>query len=1006
MAAVLSGFCLLCAAIYVIRGGWSIERLLRDGRRALARGDVAAAVDMAHRAVDRAGNSVGAWRLLAESAELAEDAPQTLAAWKRLVDLDAPRAAHYWMCIGRCQMREMRIGLADEALQRALAIDDCEEGALRLRAQLMQAIGRSQEATNCLMRLIRCSSMQPGDLLRLASIETLPEDLALIDSMLRNAANEPPTQLARARRALDEDRPAEAEQHLANLIALEPHWWEAQALLGTIYSGRTREEFLRWQAGLPPEADADARIWLTRGMWLRQQGELRQASRCFWEALQREPDLLPATMQLGQTLSLAGQRPLGKQFLQRGELMKKISRLAAKVVAQQDLRLATPLVADLEAVGRLCEAWAWCSLQAQSEAGNMQPRDEALATRLGRLSARLSHDLPRAQAGSLPGQRLDWSSVPLPDWSSYQPDQSSKDLSAATKINFVDEARSLGLAFEYVNNTDPVIRGHRIFETTGGGVAVIDFDGDGWPDLYFAQGGTVSVVSGPDVSVSGASGTVVSGNAPLDALFRNQGGLRFDDVTEPSRIVEDSFSQGVAAGDIDNDGFPDLYVANIGRNRLLHNNGDGTFADVTESAGLNEQAWTVSCAIADLNGDGFPDLFDVNYLEGDEIFTTICVDDKGEPRVCRPTVFKPALDCVALNHGDGRFVEMQEEAGLNLPHGPGLGLVVADFNSDGRLDVFVANDMAPNHLLLNTSTSEPPAQAQHATVAQEPGNSQPVAPLKFVEQALLLGVGLDSDGFARAGMGVASGDVNDDGRLDLFVTTFAQEADVLYLSQPDGSYVDGTRAAGLRAATFELLGFGTQFLDADLDGRLDLIILNGHIDDLSGNGQNYRMRPQFFRGLPGPRFVELTELEVGAFFGERRLGRGLATLDWNRDGLPDFVATYLEGNVALATNKTLSAGHSLRLKLVGTSSSRDAIGAKLRIVPISGWDVHVQVTAGDGYESSSERLVQVGTGSREEVERLEITWASGNISVFEHIDCRQTWLAIEGSPRLTPLNRQ
>jgi hypothetical protein len=226
---------------------------------------------------------------------------------------------------------------------------------------------------------------------------------------------------------------------------------------------------------------------------------------------------------------------------------------------------------------------------------------------------------------------------------------------------------------------------------------------------------------------------------------------------------------------------------------------------------------------------------------------------------------------------------------------------------------------------------------------------------------------------------------------------------MLYLSQPDGSYLDSAREAGLRGATFDLLGFGTQFLDADLDGALDLVVLNGHIDDVRSLGRSYHMRPQIFRGLPGPRFVELAAGQAGSFFDEKRLGRALATLDWNRDGLLDFVATDLEGPVALATNKTESAGHSLRLKLVGTTSSRDAVGARLRIVPAAGGEFYGQVTAGDGYESSSERLIQVGVGALDKVERVEIEWPSGLMSGFDEVPCREVWLAVEGASRLTPL---
>ena len=943
----------------------SVDGLLSDGRAALVRGNSAVAQEMGRRAVNRAPSLVAAWRLLADAAEQAEDRSQAVAALTRLAEIDRSNAATHWMRIGALEMKRSRLSDADEALRRSLEIDPGQVGALRLRAQLMGVLGRSRELIQCLMHLIQYAGFRLDDLEVLAGYDPYISDPDRLDSMRRATADDGMSLLARARDALNGNRTAEALHYLTRIVAAEPKLWEAQALLGEIYVEQSPGEFLRWQAALPAEADTDSRIWLTRGLWLRARGDLGPACRCFWEAVRREPEILKATMQLGQTLSLCGEAELGKRFLLRAKLMQQIVSVAVQISEQKSWTRANALIDDLEVTGRLWEAWAWCALEARA-----LPHDQAVATRLGRLAERLTPDLPRSLPEAVPGRDFDWSRFSLPDWSESGLEPTTAQPTATPEnIAFVDEARQLGLTFEYISNKSPGNTGHHIFETTGGGVAALDFDGDGWIDLYFAQGG---------------SWPVVAGTGPRDALYRNQRGLRFEDVTNLSGIVEEGYSQGVAAGDFDNDGFPDLYVANIGLNRLFRNNGDGTFNDVTLAAGLKDQAWTSSCAIADLNGDGFPDLFDVNYVQGNEVFTTLCVNERREPLVCRPTVFEPALDRVAVSLGDGRFVEMQNEAGLNLPYGRGLGLVVANFNADRRLDVFVANDQGANYLLLNEQTG-------------------PDSPLRFIEQGHLLGVALDRDGLSKAGMGIAAGDVNGDGQLDLFVTTFAREAKLLYLSQPDGSYVDSTHESGLHAPTFEFLGFGTQFLDADLNGLLDLVILNGHIDEFESPGQSYRMRPQFFRGLPGSRFVELSETQVGSFFGVERLGRGLATLDWNRDGLPDFVATYLAGPVALVTNKTQPTGHSLRLKLVGTSSSRDAIGARIRIVPAAGDEVRVQLTAGDGYESCNERLVQVGLGQCEKVERLEIEWPSGKISVFDNVACRETWLVIEDAPQLKTL---
>jgi len=956
----------LIAALLATTLRMSAGELIRDGRRALARGRVDAALSSARRATDRAPQSINAWQLRAAAAEAAGCHDDAVIAYERLANLDIADAGRHWLRVGALEMQRFHIRFADDALARVLAIDPCNVDALRLRAQLSGIMGRSRDLTKCLIGLIQARSFTLDDLIVLGTGNAFISNESLARSIIDQDPGTSLVLLSRARAALNDNQSDQAAVLLRQLVDAYPESWEAQSLLGEIYSTRPGAEFMNWHAGLAPAADSDSRIWLVRGLWLQARGDCRQACRCFQESVCREPESLTATVQLGQALMCVGEASLGAEFLQRGRLLESISALVTQIRERRDLSLVRELSTALAEAGRLWEAWAWCSLAAAGA-----PADPGAAAGLQSLAARLAPDLARTLPAALPGRAFDWTQFPLPDWSRCRPDDgSSAPAARLAEIRFVDESQPAGLAFTYVNGDDPATPGRRIFETLGGGVAALDYDGDGWTDLYFPQGGTWPVVAGA---------------GPRDVLFRNRRGVRFDDVTGFTGIIEEGFSQGVAAGDFDNDGFPDLYVANIGCNRLFHNNGDGTFADVTAAAGIADDAWTVSCAIADLNGDGLPDLFDVNYLGGSEIFTAICTDERGLPRVCRPTMFEPALDRVALNLGDGSFAPLQSEAGLDLPRGMGLGLVVADFNGDRRPDVFVANDQAPNYLL----------------AGDKPGAG---SGLKFRDEGHLRGLALDNTGNARASMGVAAGDVNHDGRVDLFVTNFSQESDVLYLSQPDGSYADNSAAAGLRAATFDLLGFGAQFFDADLDGLLDLVALNGHIDNFTSAADGHRMRAQFFRGLPGPRFGEVGADRAGSFFGVKRLGRGLATLDWNRDGLVDFVATDLEAPVALGTNRSQRAGQALCLKLIGATSSRDAVGARLRIVRESGSELWRHVTAGDGYESCNERLIHVGVGQVDRIERLEIDWPSGRSSKFEHVSCGTQWIVVEGAARLAAVN--
>ncbi|HND51483.1 MAG TPA: VCBS repeat-containing protein, partial [Pirellulaceae bacterium] len=468
-------------------------------------------------------------------------------------------------------------------------------------------------------------------------------------------------------------------------------------------------------------------------------------------------------------------------------------------------------------------------------------------------------------------------------------------------------ARDVGVDFVFRNGGRSETAGEFMYEFSGGAAAVLDFDRDGWPDLYLSQGA--------DWPPSADQKRF------LDQLYRNQGDGRFVEVAGTAGIFENGFSQGVAVGDFDNDGFPDLYVGNIGPNRLFRNNGDGTFDDVTVESGTAGDSWTTSCAMADLNGDGMPDLYVTNYLADDRLFDKPCLMPDGSPRLCTPHEFPAAQDRLYLNLGDGRFVDVTEKVGIKVPDGKGLGVVVGDFDGSGRLGVFVANDAVPNFLFMSD-------------VAYKPGESTPFA---LSEQAFVAGVAVDGEGRAQACMGVALGDADGDGRLDIFVTNFRNESNTLYVSKtpPDATsilFVDDTRRAGLRAPSFEMLGFGTQFLDADLDGREDLVVTNGHVGDLRHHGVEYMMRPQFFRNIGQGRYAELRGDEIGPFFDEKHLGRGLAKWDWNRDGRPDFVVNQLQEPAAILTNETSRPGHFLDVRLSGTRSSRDAIGTRVRAV--------------------------------------------------------------------------
>lgn len=534
---------------------------------------------------------------------------------------------------------------------------------------------------------------------------------------------------------------------------------------------------------------------------------------------------------------------------------------------------------------------------------------------------------------------------------------------------FVDEAHAAGVDFRYDNGDDPAVPGMMLYQNFGGAVAVLDYDEDGWPDLYFAQGGRL-----------GSEGGEGAASGLPNRLYRNLGGRRFADATSPTGTGDVSYGQCVAVGDYDCDGFSDVYVANIGRNRLYRNNGDGSFSDVSEAAGLTTEKWTAGCMLADLNGDGFAEIYDVNYLAGSGPFTQVCpVAGQVHPRSCKPDLFEAEQDRLLVNLGDGTFSDVTGAAGISAADGKGLG-VVAIPQAEGRLpDVFVSNDTTPNFLFVNETA---------------PGSGL----LRFFERASESGVAVDFGGYTQAGMGIAVADADHDMRLDVFVTNFYNEFNTLYLQESPGQFVDATQASRLAAPSRQLLGFGTQFLDFDLDGWEDLVVANGHVDDYRFEGVPYQMRPQLFRNLGGAEFQELGDA-AGGVFRTARLGRGLARLDWNGDGRPDFVVSNIHAPVTLASNTHPNPGNFVKLLLRGRVSNRDAVGARLT-VRYGTTERLIAVMGGGGYGAANDREQLIGTGAAERVDELRVQWPSGRVDVHEDLATGGRWVVLESTDEL------
>jgi ASPIC and UnbV/FG-GAP-like repeat len=499
----------------------------------------------------------------------------------------------------------------------------------------------------------------------------------------------------------------------------------------------------------------------------------------------------------------------------------------------------------------------------------------------------------------------------------------------------------------------------RMFEQTGGGVGVIDFDNDGWPDLYLTQG--AKWIS--DQEQCTPQSTL------RDSLFRNLGGKSFKEVALQAGIAEFEFSQGISVGDINNDGFEDLYVGNIGLSRLFINNGDGTFSDQSQAIGQQQPVWTTSTVLVDLNLDGLTDIFQLNYLQGPGVFTRIC-NGKG----CSPSVFEGCPNQCWLNAGDGGFVKVEAADGDSMSS-KSLGAVALIIEGNKFPSLFIANDQVPNFLL---SVVDKTAGA-----------------FELTDESLERGLALSSDGLAFACMGIAADDIDNNGTVDLLVTNFADEPNSVYMQDGAGLFFDGTTASGMQLSSYPYVGWGTQFIDVDRDGFSDAVVAYGHIDDYRTEGKGYELAPQLYRNVGAGRFELVTPEKAGEFFQKMYLARSVAKLDWNKDGLMDFAVSNINSPACLVSNSSQQAGNYLNLNLIGTSSARQPIGTQVTVKTSSAqWKK--QLTGGDGFQCSNQRMLQFGLGASEQIERLEVVWPSGTIETFEMPPLNSQLLLVEG----------
>jgi len=533
--------------------------------------------------------------------------------------------------------------------------------------------------------------------------------------------------------------------------------------------------------------------------------------------------------------------------------------------------------------------------------------------------------------------------------------RATNTVDSAAPGRFVEISQRLGVNFQHqASHTSKKY----LPETMGSGVALFDYDNDGRLDIFF--------VNGAPLSDPTPKGTIPQKTGPKygSRLYHQKADGTFEDVTEKAGLQGTGYGMGVAVGDYDNDGYEDLYVTAYGGNKLYHNNGDGTFSDVTAKAGVGGSGWSTSAAWVDLDGDGFLDLVVLRYLEWD--FDDVwCGEHKeGYRAYCHPDYFKPARPLVYHNNGDGTFTEVAEKLGLSKP-AKGLGVALADYDRDGHIDLFFANDSMVEFLYHNRGDGT------------------------FEEVGLVSEVAVDIDGRTYAGMGVDFADYNNDGWPDIVVTDLANQRYALYQNNGDGTFAYVSTPSGLAGMTLAHSGWGVRLFDFDNDGWKDLLIAQGHdLDTIEKTNPSLRYRePMLLARNIGKGFVDVSQ-SSGEVFKQSWVARGLAIGDLDNDGRLDAVVTTNDGPAYVLRNETPSANHWLLLRLVGHKSNRDAIGANVKLVTASGQQF-ATVTTASSYLSSSDKRVHFGLGKEKSIESIEIRWPSGIVQTLKNIPADQ-----------------
>jgi len=827
--------------------------------------------------------------------------------------------------------------------------------ALRLLARIYNAQGRRWEASRYLDRLIRLGDFTSSELMATVDLRDFYGDDTAYAAFAAKQPENPYVRFAAIRAKLLKNSYEVFLEELQEMSRLHPEMREPWVWSATSLMELERwDDLIAWMQTPVKGADKHPEYWYALGGLMLRTHRFPEAARAFSECIRLDRRHVAAYQGLADALLELNRVDDAQRVRKFGNDLTSINDYAQQISYKYgDPKLYSVISGLYAAMGDEVASFGWAATGATLGHLPMTDalKDQLQALRKGRTS------IPQVLEG-LPIE--DWPIPQLP--SNVKVDMADTSLAqnlSASPIRMEDVAQRLGIDGSY-HNGSKTGRSWYTIEGVGGGVNVLDYDMDGWPDLAFSEAGDSPIEAKPAYKPK--------------TLYRSIAGSAFREISNAAGLADVGYGQGIGVSDLDQDGFPDVLIANLGESRVYRNNGDGTFEYIVVPQPDTQSLWNSSIHAADLNGDGLPDLLASAYLHGEEAITRWCEVRNSKRGSCNPKMFPPGKNRILYSRGDWSWSEPDPELSESIRRGYTLGTLVTNLDGKNGNDVFFANDVSPNALLLSQRDSS-------------------TGELRLVEMAASAGVAVDSIGRAQACMGIACGDQNRDGLLDLIVTNFYNEVSTLYLQTLPGIFVDGTRRSKLGIPTVDQLSFGCQLTDLDSDGWLDFIAVNGHIDDLREENIPLQMPTQILRNENG-QFRWLRDPSPGLYFDGKYVGRGLQMLDYNRDGKPDLVATHIDRSAALLENQTPSSHRFIQLELIGTRSEREAIGARVRIeCGDESWVTGMH--DGEGYFGSNERLIHVGLGDKSSVDLLRIEWPSGQVEEFRNLESDRRYRAIE-----------